>query len=401
MQSEIAMQVDWQKLIDETKFVEGFPRAGHLGREGLMSCSEKVVFNEKLLIKNPRLSQVVLTYNKKDYIEECVASLLSQSMANDSEIIIVDDCSDDGTIDLLLRLQAAHPECIKIVLSDRNLGVLNNCVRAFKYCRAKYATCIDGDDYLTDAQKNYRQVSFLDRNPDFSMVYAGTYVQYRKLNLFKVPVSRRTLMRLERLNQLSKTEFAGRLWLSNPIAAGTVIFRTEAARRACEMLISLYDNLLWQPSQDYGLWFFIGLQGRVHFMPDLCHVYRMNPSNISAGGAKTGLIRMIGEDRVHFAMAAKVKDCLTDEMVRRRLSGFVSCLAELHCLDGSICPIGEYCTFIADQIRQSIRPSVANLILDGDDALLRSELPRVLHRFDAHAAWYYIVRSLALTLMRK
>ena len=54
----------------------------------------------KLFKKNkPKVSLVIIIYNKEDYIEECLDSIVSQNI--DKEIICVDDCSTDRTNEIL------------------------------------------------------------------------------------------------------------------------------------------------------------------------------------------------------------------------------------------------------------------------------------------------------------
>ncbi|HEV7209543.1 MAG TPA: glycosyltransferase family 2 protein, partial [Mycobacteriales bacterium] len=67
----------------------------------------------------PLLSCLIAVRNDVDLIERCVRSLLGQTYRN-LEIIVVDDLSDDGTRELLIRLEAELP--LRVILLDGNVG---------------------------------------------------------------------------------------------------------------------------------------------------------------------------------------------------------------------------------------------------------------------------------------
>ena len=64
--------------------------------------------NERLL-----LSVSVVTYNQKDYIEQCLEGILMQQTNFKFEILINDDASTDGTIDVIKEYEEKFPKLIK------------------------------------------------------------------------------------------------------------------------------------------------------------------------------------------------------------------------------------------------------------------------------------------------
>lgn len=103
------------------------------------------------LQKKPSISIVVISYNQKEYISECLDSILNQDI--DKEIICVDDCSKDGTYELLCEYAEKHNE-IKVYQNEKNMGVVHTRYNGLIHCRGKYMMFIDGDDkYLTNALK--------------------------------------------------------------------------------------------------------------------------------------------------------------------------------------------------------------------------------------------------------
>lgn len=91
------------------------------------------------------ISVVVPVYNCREYIEQCVNSLLNQVGVN-TEIVLVNDGSTDGTAAILERLVEQHRE-IRVITQPnsgsaaaRNKGVENVC--------GKYLLFVDADDYV-------------------------------------------------------------------------------------------------------------------------------------------------------------------------------------------------------------------------------------------------------------
>ena len=64
------------------------------------------------------ITVVVMTYNQKDYIKQALDSILSQKVSVDFDILIHDDCSDDGTYQILLDYQNKYPKKIRIIRQD-------------------------------------------------------------------------------------------------------------------------------------------------------------------------------------------------------------------------------------------------------------------------------------------
>lgn len=61
----------------------------------------------------PQISVIIPVYNVKDYLEDCLNSILQQTF-RDFEIILVDDGSSDGSSELCEVLKNTHP-CIRVI----------------------------------------------------------------------------------------------------------------------------------------------------------------------------------------------------------------------------------------------------------------------------------------------
>jgi glycosyltransferase involved in cell wall biosynthesis len=93
-----------------------------------------------------KVSIVVTAYNIEKYIEECLNSILEQSLS-EIEVICVNDASTDKTGDVLN--QFAENDCrIKVVHNKENLGQASSRNIGCRMAQGEYLYIVDGDDYL-------------------------------------------------------------------------------------------------------------------------------------------------------------------------------------------------------------------------------------------------------------
>lgn len=69
-----------------------------------------------------KVSVIVPVYNVEDYLDRCLDSLIEQTY-QDYEIICINDCSPDGSAEILDSYQCEHPDLIKVYHNENNLGL--------------------------------------------------------------------------------------------------------------------------------------------------------------------------------------------------------------------------------------------------------------------------------------
>lgn len=115
----------------------------------------------------PELSICMATYNHEKYLMKAIDSILNQKVKFDYEIIIGDDASIDSTREMLRAYQHKHPDKIRVILHNKNLGITKNKYTILKRARGRYIAFLDGDDYWTDESKLQKQYDFLENNKEF------------------------------------------------------------------------------------------------------------------------------------------------------------------------------------------------------------------------------------------
>jgi len=129
--------------------------------------------------KEPIVSVLVQTYQQKNFIGECLDSILMQETTFEYEILIGEDGSVDGTREICLEYAKNYPGKIRLFLHHREnqIKVLGeatsnfNAFYNFYSAKGKYIAFCEGDDKWGDPLKLEKQVAFLKVQPSFSFVY--------------------------------------------------------------------------------------------------------------------------------------------------------------------------------------------------------------------------------------
>lgn len=130
---------------------------------------------------NYKLSVIFITYNHAQYVERALRSVLEQETDFPFEVVVGEDCSNDGTQEILRKIAAEYPEheatCandrqVRLYLRDENTGgrpTLNVYETALR-CNGEYLAYLEGDDYWCDPHKLQKQVDILDSHPEYIAV---------------------------------------------------------------------------------------------------------------------------------------------------------------------------------------------------------------------------------------
>jgi len=120
-------------------------------------------------IQTPKVSVCIITYNHEKYIRQCLQSIIEQETDFDFEVIVGDDCSVDGTKEIILEFKEKYPAIIRTIFQGVNTGGSKNNIDVHNSAKGKYVAHMDGDDYALPG-KLQKQVDFLDDNVNCSFV---------------------------------------------------------------------------------------------------------------------------------------------------------------------------------------------------------------------------------------
>ncbi len=114
--------------------------------------------------KYPLVSVAIITYNQKEYLKECIESVLEQDYPN-IEIVVADDASTDGTQEMLKEYSKKYPNKFVLKLSEKNQGITKNSNLAHFACSGKYVAWMGGDDLMLPG-KIRKQVEYMEKHID-------------------------------------------------------------------------------------------------------------------------------------------------------------------------------------------------------------------------------------------
>lgn len=103
---------------------------------------EKLVFDT---VDTPKVSIIIPVYNQYALTIQCLNTIKLNAGINDYEIIIIDDCSTDETVNIKDSVSG-----ITVIRNEVNLGFLGNCNKAAKIARGKYIYLLNNDTKLLE-----------------------------------------------------------------------------------------------------------------------------------------------------------------------------------------------------------------------------------------------------------
>lgn len=136
------------------------------------------------------VSIIIPVYRSKKYIEKCVRSVLDQTY-KDLEIIIVDDCGKDGSIDVVKRVLIEYPDMaskVRFIYHDFNRGCAAARRDGMKDATGKYILQVDSDDYVAPTMVEKMVTKAQEEDADMVVCnYYYTTLDRRSLVKVNVP----------------------------------------------------------------------------------------------------------------------------------------------------------------------------------------------------------------------
>ncbi|MEW5857923.1 MAG: glycosyltransferase [Cyanobacteriota bacterium] len=150
----------WRTTTEEWKGIEYFES---IGVHSFPSLKENFL----------KISVYITSYNQKKYLIEAIESVLVQTLPP-SQVIIVDDCSSDGSQEVIAAYASRYPERITPIYHTCNQGIAQTRIDALQAVTGDYVTYVDGDDrYLPT--KLEKEAKLLQQNPNAQIAFSNNY----------------------------------------------------------------------------------------------------------------------------------------------------------------------------------------------------------------------------------
>ncbi|HXC95511.1 MAG TPA: glycosyltransferase [Edaphobacter sp.] len=214
----------------------------------------------------PTVSVAITAFNSEKWITRAIESVLMQQTTFPIEIVVADDCSTDGTAAIAEDLRQHHPDKLRVLARQKNVGIQRNYFETFGMCRGKYIAWLDADDYWTDPDKLAIQVQTMEDDPSVAVcchfvrwVTPDTGVQR---NFPSLSPGRYDLSELVRRN-----------FLPSP----SIMFRNGIQRKLPEWYFDL------APVTDWPIWILAAQTGDILLLDRMMADYQLTPNSSFAG----------------------------------------------------------------------------------------------------------------------
>jgi glycosyltransferase involved in cell wall biosynthesis len=240
----------------------------------------------------PKVSVCVITYNHAQFIAQALDSILAQKATFDFDVVIGDDCSTDGTTDILRTYQNRWPDKIKPLLRDRNVGMGKNFNQMLRACTGEYIAILEGDDYWTDSSKLQLQADYLDQNPECALCHhIVEHLAWPSETVIKeYPPAR---YRTERLPERELAIF-------NFVQTCSVMFRKE-------WLPALDQEFEELKLGDWPLFVLLGQKGWIGYIDRMMAHYRVHSSN--SWNSRSAEYKLIAMEKMARYLLKRVNSC--------------------------------------------------------------------------------------------
>lgn len=217
-------------------------------------------------MNSPTVSVIMAAYKGAALVGETIDSVLNQSF-QDFELIIVDDCSPDNTLEVLRSFDDPR---IRVIASGINQGPVKTRNIAMAEARGRYLAGLDQDDICLPHRFD-RQVAYLDSHPDVALVAAAAdLLEAGKIAPGKFQGSTTPEM------------LRWQLLFGNPLVWSSVMMRAEAARQLDPVT---RPEMLF--AEDFDLYHRIGALGHVARIDEPLLLYRIHPGGVSKAFEET------------------------------------------------------------------------------------------------------------------
>lgn len=219
---------------------------------------------------SPLVSIHCLVYNHEPYLRQCLDGFVMQKANFKFEAIVHDDCSTDGSADIIREYAKRFPNIIKPIYEKENqyskVGFSGINEIMFSQIKGEYIAFCEGDDCWIDPLKLQKQADILDQEPDLTLVYTG----FHNIDFQNNLIRRKYYEKLQ--TQSPSGDILGLLFKKNYVMTVTAMYRK-----------SLCDSMLFRRCPvfyDYSLALTAAMLGKVRFLSDKTACYRMTPGSL-------------------------------------------------------------------------------------------------------------------------
>ena len=213
-------------------------------------------------MKSRLISIAMATYNGERHLTEQLDSIYAQTYKN-IEVIVTDDCSNDGTVEILQQYAESHG--LKYFVNETNLGYVKNFEKTISLCQGDYIALSDQDD-IWEANK----LELLIDNIDADLLIHSDCALIDERGKTIKPIWK---------GEIGFNMEVENLLFGNIVTGCTVLFKKELLTTA----LPFPEGIAYH---DWWLAICAAKDKRIHYLPLCLTQYRQHSNQ--ASGMKTG-----------------------------------------------------------------------------------------------------------------
>ena len=221
----------------------------------------------------PLFSVIMPNYNKAEFIGQAIDSVLAQTYTN-WELVIVDDCSTDGSREIIQKYTEKYPKIFAVYLK-KNQGISNAMNNGSAHSKGDLIGALDSDDVLMNCALDY----MVERHRDLSLSLIVSTISLHDIhmNFLQKEDSLPLLKKDERLFD-KRGETVSNYITTKKIKFISMSFRTY--KRSSYIKIKGYDKSL-STAEDVDIMYQLEKVGKVLFTDDPIYMRRVFPQSIT------------------------------------------------------------------------------------------------------------------------
>lgn len=224
----------------------------------------------------PIVTVCMPVYNQAKFLSEAIESVLRQTFA-DFELLIVDDCSSDNSIEII-RFYADNDARIRFFVNEHNIGMVHNWNRCLREASGEFIKFLFGDDMFSSPQTLEKMVKVLSFDEEVVLASSARFFIDQNSTVMKIVSDYMGPRRCDGAVAIMDSLIDQKNNIGEPSA---VIFRKKYAERGF--------NPEYCQIVDLEMWFHLLEQGKFVYIPEPLCAFRVHSEQQTKRNFDSGL----------------------------------------------------------------------------------------------------------------
>lgn len=215
------------------------------------------------------LSILLISYNHENFIKRAIDSIYDQIDIESSEVIVIDDCSTDNTINII-NDSLFNKKNATLIVNNENYGLVRNYNKGFSLCSGDLIFVLEGDDYWVNPEKLSILSKIMKTESDISMCFHD----YQILNHQNILA-----------NRILHTDISDSKYVTtNDLINDSSIIGNYSVCCYRKKFINKIPDSFWKNNtNDWGLNMLMGTFGHIRYCNQKMSVYRLHNESLWTG----------------------------------------------------------------------------------------------------------------------